>query len=190
MNHESDYDMAMGAGAAAGAEQNAAAQAEYEATYMVGPASAIGVLNQFSTSAEGINRFSRLVGVEVEEGRENPLKVALVMKTLEKIVKNVNDSLSAYYLREATKYSEKTFNYAGAEITVGDVATSYDYASCGDPVWNDLQKIVAHASEQMKEREKTLKTLTRPMVEVIDGEAIEIKPPVRKSKEGIKISIK
>lgn len=164
----------------------------YEVQYVAeaAPATALNILSQFSTSAEGIERFSKLVIAEVEEGREDPLKVALGMKTLEKIVKRVNETLSEYYLREATKYGQKTFEHAGAEITVGEVSTSYDYAACGDPVWNDLQKIVAHAQEQMKEREKTLKTLTKPLVEVIEGEAIEIKPPLRKSKEGIKISIK
>jgi hypothetical protein len=154
------------------------------------PDNVIAVLEQFRPSAEGVEKFSQLVITEVEEGRQDPLKVALYMKTLEKIVKNVSERLSEHYLREAQKYGEKTFKHLGADISVGEVYTAYDYSACKDPVWSDLEKIIISAGEQMKEREKLLKTLTKPFVEVIEGEAVTINPPVRKSREGIKISIK
>lgn len=164
---------------------------DYKAQYIaVSPDSVMGVLDQFVTSEEGIARFAYLVTTEVEEGRVDPLKVALYMKTLEKIGEIVGKKLSEYYLREAEKYGAKQFAFNGAEISVGPVSTTYDYTVCNHPGWNDLTKLINEATTQRKDIEALLKTLKSPQVLVIEGEAVEVQPPVKNQKDGIKISIK
>lgn len=158
----------------------------------VPPDNVVAVLEQFSTSKEGINKFSQLVIDEVKEGREDALKVALFMKTIKEIAEGVNKELADDYLKEASKYGEKSFSHLGAEISVAPVYTAYDYEACNDPVWNDLMRIVINAGEQMKEREKFLRALPGSTTIVIEntGEAVTIVPPVKKQREGIKISIR
>jgi len=155
-----------------------------------GPTTVISVLEQFSTSAEGIAKFSHLVISEVEEGRVDPLKIALFMKTMEKIMKQVNDRLTEYYVREAEKHSQKTFSHLGAEICIAEHGTKYDYSSCGHPGWTDLTKIIDEAVKQRKEIEDLLKVLKTATDLIIEGEGITVRPPVKSSKTGINISIK
>lgn len=191
-NHESDYAIAMGnaAEAEAAADSGARAQADYEAQYIVGPASVLGVLDQFATSAEGIAKFAHLVIQEVEEGRVDALRIALFMKTMEHIKDAVNKKLTEYYVREAEKHPGKSFDYRGAEIAIAQHGTKYDYSVCGDPVWNDLKKISDEAGKQLKEREEFLKVLKTPTDLIIEGEGVTVRPPVKTSKTGINISIR
>lgn len=154
------------------------------------PSSALAVLEQFSTSAEGIAMFSNMVITEVEEGRADALRVALFMKTLDKIKERINEKLGRHYLSAAEKYPEKVIKLHGAEITIGELGTKIDYASSGHPGWADLTRIIEEATKQRKEIEDLLKTLKSKQVLVIEGEAVEVRPPARTSTTGIKISIK
>lgn len=163
----------------------------YEVKYIAeSPESALTLLEKFTTSKEGVARFAAIVINEVEEGRVDALRVALFMKTLEKIKESVNEVLDKYYVSEARKYGEKPFDFRGAQFQVGDVGVKYDYSTCGHPGWNDLEKIIVSATEQQKEIEPLLKALTAPAVLVIEGEAVTVNPPVRKGKQAIKITIK
>lgn len=157
----------------------------------VPPDSVIAVLDQFSTSLAGVEKFSQLVIAEVEEGRQDPLKVALYMKTMEKIVERVNKALPEHYLREASKYGQKTFSHLGAEITIKDTSVKYDYSACGHPPYNQLVKIKEETERQMKDLEATLKTLKAPQEMLFEGgEVATVNPPAVFRKEGIAISIK
>lgn len=164
---------------------------DYEVKYIAeDPSSAMGLLERFTTSAEGIEVFAHKIITEVEEGRADALRVALFMKTMEKIKDRVNERLAEYYLNEAQKHSAKTFTYRGAEISVGPVSTVYDFSGCGHPGWTHLTNIITLATEQRKEIETLLKAIKEPQGMVIDGEPVHISPPVKKQKDGIKISIK
>lgn len=154
------------------------------------PSSALAVLEQFSTSAEGIAMFSNMVITEVEEGRADALRVALFMKTLDKIKERINEKLGRHYLTAAEKYPEKVIKLHGAEITIGELGVKIDYASSGHPGWKDLTRIIEEATKQRAEIEEFLKVIKSPQVIVIEGEAVEVKPPVRRGTTGIKISIK
>lgn len=193
-SHEEEFaaNLAMGAEAEAAADSNARAEAEYEVQYMAGkPDNVLAVLDQFATSSEGIAKFAHLVITEVEEGRVDPLRIALFMKTMEKIKETVNEKLSEYYVREAEKHPGKSFEYRGAEISIRENGGKYDFNVCGDPVWSDLKKIADETSRQMKEREEFLKAMKTATDLIVEGEGITVKPPVKVgAKMGIQISIK
>lgn len=157
----------------------------------VPPNNVMAVLDQFSTSLEGVDKFARLVIAEVEEGRVDPLRVALYMKTMEAICERVRKATSEHALKEAAKYGQKSFGFLGAEVTIRDTYTRYDYSVCGHPAYNDLAKIKAETERQMKDIEATLKTLKGPQEMLFDGgEVATVKPPRVERKEGIAISIK
>ncbi len=164
---------------------------DYQVQYIAdNPSNVLAVLDQFATSAEGIAKFSFLVKQEVEEGRVDALRVALLMKTLEKIKDDVNKGLAQHYLSEAGKYGDKPFDYRGATISFADHGVKYDYSKCGHPGWNDLTKIIDQATEQRKEIETMLKTFKSPQDLIIEGEGITVNPPVKSGKAGINISIR
>lgn len=164
----------------------------YEVKYIAeGPSSPLALLEQFATSAEGIAKFSHLVIAEVEEGRVSALKVALLMKTVEKIKDQINDTLGKHYRREAETYGEKPFAFNGAEISLADHGVKYDYSECGHPELEQLTKQIEEATAQRKVKEDLLKALKAPMEILLEGgEVVTIKPPTRKAKAGINISIK
>lgn len=80
----------------------------------------------------------------------------------------------------------------GTEISQAETGVSYSFEECNDPQWNRLKAAADEASTELKNREKTLKTFTKP-VDVLDpetGEVTTVNPPIRSGKMGIKLSIK
>lgn len=156
------------------------------------PTSAIGVLDLFSTSRTGIDIFSDQVIEAVHNGEVNPLQVRVWIKTMEEIIERVKKETGANQLREADKWAESKFEYLGATIEKADVKTEYDYVSCGDTVFERLEVDFNTAKQRLDDRKAFLKTLKVPLP-VIDedsGEVVTIKPPVKKSTPGLKVSIK
>jgi len=78
------------------------------------------------------------------------------------------------------------------DITQAETGVSYDFTVCGDTIWEELKAKVDTYSRLLKERENTLKTITKPVTMINDetGEVMEIKPPIRGGKLGLKLSIK
>jgi hypothetical protein len=146
----------------------------------------------FSTSRTGIDIFSDQLIHAVQSGEVNPLKIRIWIKTVEEILERVKKETNEHQLREAGKYSEDTFDYAGAKITKAELGTKYDYSVCGDPVHKHLSDIVESAKEQLSEREAFLKALREPLVMVDEGsgEVTRVIPPLKKSTTGLKVSIK
>lgn len=156
------------------------------------PTSAMGVFRQLSVSKSGIDTFSNQLITSVHNGDVNALELKAFLKTLEIIIEKVNDGTKANQLSEAEKYSEKKFNAYGCEIEKAEVGTKYDYAVCGDPIYNHRIRIMEEAKSQLDERTMFLKALKEPMTIVDDesGEVATVRPPLKKSTEGLKFSIK
>ncbi len=157
-----------------------------------GPSTAIGVLDMFSTSRTGIDVFSDQVIKSVQEGEVNPLKVRIWIKTMEEIIDRIKKETNAHQLREAEKYPEKSFEYAGAKIEKAELGTSYDYSVCCDPVFEIRETSLNAAKELLSERQKFLQAIKEPLIIVNDetGEVCTINPPLKKSTSGLKVSIK
>lgn len=156
------------------------------------PTNAIGVLDLFSTSRSGIDVFSDQVIQSVHNGEVNPLHVRIWIKTMEEIIDRVKKETGANQLREAEKWAESKFEYLGATIEKADVYTEYDYSVCSDPAFELLEVAFNTAKQTLDDRKKFLRTLKAPMVIVdeVTGEIITIKPPLKKSTPGLKVSIK
>lgn len=156
------------------------------------PTTAMGVLELFSTSQTGIDLFTDQIIESVKRGETNPLKVRIWVKTMETICSRLKSETENEQLSEADKYSEKSFEYAGAIITKSEQGTKYDFSKCGDPIWQQRDQILLSAKNQLKEREDFLKSLKEPLntFDEETGETFVIKPPTKKSKSGLNVSIK
>lgn len=142
------------------------------------------VLALFETSKEGIQTFSRSIIQQVKDGYADPLRIRVVLKTIELISYQIKEGIKAEAEREADKYGDREREAFGAKIQNGVTSTKYDYASTGDPEWVEL-------SERLKSRETFLKALDKPITVAIEatGEMVTITPPQKKQTYGLKISI-
>jgi hypothetical protein len=149
------------------------------------PASALGVLKQFEISLTGIDVFSDQLIESVKEGEVNPLELKAMIKALEMILERTDKATKDNQLRAADLFPGDSFEAYGVKFAKGDVHTSYKYEGCNDKEW-------ASAKEKLKERETFLKALKSP-IDVLDkdsGEVVTIKPPVKTTVPGLKLSIK
>lgn len=156
------------------------------------PTHATGVMNLFSTSRTGIDVFSDQIIQAVKEGEINPLQVRIWIKTMEEIIERVKKETSENQLREADKWSEQKFQYLGATIEKADVKTEYDYSVCGDIDYELFEVALNTAKESLEDRKKFLRSLKEPM-DILDkdsGEVRTVRPPLKKSTAGLKVSIK
>ncbi len=156
------------------------------------PKTAMGVLDLFSTSQTGIDVFSDQIIDSVKAGETNPLRVRVWIKTLETIISRLKSETNHEQLVEADKWSEKTFEYAGAMITKSEHGTKYDFSNCGDPEWEKRDHSFMCAKNRLKEREDFLKALKEPLntFDEETGETFTIKPPIKTSTSGLNVTIK
>lgn len=155
------------------------------------PTHATGVLQLFSTSRTGIDVFSDQIIESVKEGETSPLQVRVWIKTMEEILERIKKETNQEQITAAEKYSENKFEFAGATLEKADFG-KYDYSVCCDPDWEQASADENTAAEKRKARETFLKALQAP-IDILHkdtGEVITIKPPVKKSNPGLKVSIR
>jgi len=156
------------------------------------PTTAIGAARLLPTTQVQIDVFSDQVIESVRQGETNPLEVLVIIKAFEKANDRIYKELRDNFVNEASKYPEKSFEFNGAKLEKAEVGTSYDYKSCGDPVYNNRLAMFETMKQQLKEREDFLKSIKEP-VTIIDestGEVVKITPPVKTSTTSIKVSIR
>lgn len=139
-----------------------------------------------------VDAFSDELIRAVKEGELDPLQLRATIKATEMVLERVNKETQAEQLTAAEKYPGEKFEAFGCTMQKGDVYTSYDYASSGDPVYAKLQEIAKQAQAQLKEREAFLKTLKQPLTVVDEGtgEVARLTPPLKKSVAGLKVTVK
>lgn len=153
---------------------------------------ATSVVNLLPSTSDEVNRFANNVIQAVKNGEENPLQMLVQIKAMEKAFKIILDKIKDNYLKESEKHPGELFQYKGNNIQKGDVKTEYDYTVCGDPIWEQRKSILDMAENLLKERQEFLKTLREPITLVDDesGEVATVRPPLKKTTPGLKITIK
>lgn len=156
------------------------------------PKTETGVLQQFSTSLTGINVMSDQLIEAVKSGELDPLTVRIQIKAIEMVLERVNRETTQNQLTAAAKYPEQKFEFLGASIQKAEHGTKYDYAGCGDTIYEELAKVANKANEALKVRCEFLKALKEPLriVDESTGEIVLIHPPVKTSTSGLNVSIK
>lgn len=147
---------------------------------------------------------------QLKEGLLDAIKVKLVLKKLgdiNEIFKTDKESENII-IKECRKYGD-TFDMYNAKFQVTSVHTTYDYSVCNDPYLTSLIEIEEKIKELKKVRETELKSIVAPAgsieqakrIEVINsipelkweteqGIEVELYPPIKIQKEGVKITLK
>ena len=154
---------------------------------------AISTLKQLPANKEQVELFSNKLMAELDAGDIDPLEAKFLFKALEEVQKAIKSKLDALALKEANKYPEKTFELTGFKVEKAELGVKHDYSNCGDPDLAKLEWESETADKKLKDRQEFLKKLPIEGIEVIDketGEILQIYPPVKKSSEGLKITMK
>lgn len=156
------------------------------------PSTAIGAARLLPTTQTQIDVFSDQMIESVRQGETNPLEVLVILKAFEKATERILKEVRENYVKEADKYSEKSFELFGAKLEKAEVGTKYNYSICNDPVYNRRLAIATEANKLVKEREDFLKSLKDPLniVDEETGELVKIIPPLKTSTESVKVSIR
>lgn len=156
------------------------------------PSTPTGVIKILPTTKSEVIRFSNEVIKSVQNGEANALELHVMLKAFEKASELITDVIRENVLREVDKYSEKSFDAFGANVTKSEVGTKYKYETAGDEVWETRKAVVDSAMSLLKEREEFLRTLHEPMTVVSEetGEVRQVRPPMKTSTTGLKVTLK
>lgn len=145
----------------------------------------------------------------VLEGNIDPIYPHLFLKKMEKIIEEVkkDEDVKGAILKAAKLHinGAKNVRIGDAVIRIGATKTSYDFSTCGDPIWDSLNQIFNDVKELKEAREATLKaafpesTTTKfgfqaPTVVVENtyelniipnGEVVTLAAPIKRQGEGL-----
>lgn len=92
------------------------------------------------------------------------------------------------YAEEKSRLGKgEVYSLHGVELTEKMTGVSYDFTNCDDEEWNTLTEQINSLTEKRKEREKFLKTITKP---IFDENGVQINPPIHKGRLGLNVRIK
>lgn len=144
---------------------------------------AISTLSLFPQTPKEKTYFVEKVIDEILSGERNPLEFELILKSIEETIGLIrkDERVKNCIFEEALKYSEKTFEFKGFEITKGCKST-YDYSN--DSIWVELR-------EKIKSREKLLQAINPNIEDIASGNSGEmLMPPLKKQSEYLTIKFK
>lgn len=112
---------------------------------------------------------------------------------MEFFIKRLKDNPEYYnYLSyEVAKYGSAHTTSTGTKLELAEVGVKYDYVFCEDDIYNELIVKQMALDEQIKERQKFLKSIPVDGIEIItqDGEMKRIYPPSKSSTSSVKTTI-
>jgi hypothetical protein len=160
-------------------------------THLILPDSPSSVLQLLNADKKALDQFANTIINDVQEGRENPLEIALLVKKYEYVLKTITEAIKPNVNTEVAKYGDKEFEYGSAKMHYTPTSTSYDYNLCNDPVLNDLLEKQTNINELVKSRQERLKAQKETETVIsLDGEIHTINPPNKKQMYGLKITLK
>lgn len=149
-------------------------------------------LSLFETSKTERQEFAQAVINNAKEGLLNPLKLHLQVKCLEDLIKQITShpSYRELTLDEAYKYG-KSFEHYNAKFEIKEMGVKYDYSVCNDPVYNNLKSKLVLLEDEMKAREKFLKSISSEGLQtLIEDEVVTLYPPNKTSTTSISVNLK
>ena len=148
---------------------------------------------------KGVAKAAANIYTSVMEGHMSALDVAIMLKFVDETGKQLkelsdDDGRNTFVdlvREEIERNSDDGKSYTskhGVKFELYEAATKFDYESCGDPVWNRLNKELEFLKVKLKERESFLKTLKESAtLNIMDPdtseyfENVQIYPPTKTS---------
>ena len=145
--------------------------------------------NEWIPNKESIQEITNSFINPIANGDVQIEKGILILRAIKKAIEDAEEKLYDDVVDAISKYGKDGASINGAKINIKEVGVKYDFENCKDDIWNDLSEQIKVLSEQRKEREAFLKTLTKAFTYVDDstGEIITIYPAIRKSTTGFTI---
>lgn len=122
--------------------------------------SAHSALALFETTKAQREQFAALIIDEIKEGRTDPLKVHMQLKSCEHLMESVkeNPEYKELVLEAASKHG-KRFETYNAEFETSEAGVKWDYSQTGDTVLDELMATKAELDAKIKDRQKFLQTI-------------------------------
>jgi hypothetical protein len=154
--------------------------------------STITTLALFETSKQQRENFCVDVINQIENGVAEPLKVHAFVKSMEDVVKLLNDNKRYKNLvLEAAEQNGKKFQMFNAEFSVKEVGVKYDYSQCNDPELLQWNNELEQLTEKIKSKQKFLQTVPLAGLEiVVDDEMVKVYPPSKSSTTSVAVTLK
>jgi len=152
---------------------------------------AITTVRQLPETKAQIEIFAHQLEKGLTNGQIIPSDLLRFQKAMEKVFEKIKPVLIETTLDEIEKYG-KSAVLNGAEFSIIEAGTKYDYSVCDDAKWNDLSKELESIKNKIIERETFLKSI-KEKLEIIDTESGElniINPCVKSSSTTIKVKFK
>ncbi|MFA7361988.1 MAG: hypothetical protein WC139_13230 [Candidatus Kapaibacterium sp.] len=120
----------------------------------------LSTITIFPSNDAELKHYITTLKDEILSGNDDPLKVLKQLKFVEKTISQLlkDKELEDHFYAEAVKYG-KTFRHLDTEFSIKEVGAKYDYLTCHDSVWDDLEKRKFEIDAKMKEREQFLKSI-------------------------------
>ena len=154
--------------------------------------STINTLALFKTSKQQRESFCVDVVTKIENGEADPLKVHAFVKSMEDIVKLLNDNKQYKNLiLEAAEQNGKKFQMFNAEFSVKEVGVKYDYSQCNDPELIEWTAQIEQLNERIKAKQKFLQTVPLAGLDIVVGdEMVKVYPPSKSSTTSVAVTLK
>lgn len=156
------------------------------------PDSPTSVMQLFDADKKALNEFAKSIIASVNDGNEDALRVHVIVKKQEYVLKQIKEGIEESAKTEAAKYGDKQFMFAGSECHLTATSTSYDFKACGDHKFDALQLEFDNIKSKLDERKEFLKAIKSPENFINDdtGEIYIVSPPLKTQGTGVKVTIK
>jgi hypothetical protein len=155
------------------------------------PDNPMSMLRLMPSRVKEIASFSKGIIDAVRNGNASALEALVMLRAVQLMSKEVIEQIESNVLNEANRYNEKSIEMFGAKIEKCDVKTEYLYETSGDSQWEELDAEIKTLTARKKEREEFLRVIKDPVLQVNkDGAEELVKPPVKRTKEGVKVYLK
>lgn len=137
-----------------------------------------------SATAEDIDEAALPIVEMVTDGWACPVETAAWMRNIKAMADTVLKEIEEDLQAAADDFDGRTVG--GFKLERAEVGVKYDYASCEDTAWEQMDAERKGLAARIKEREKWLKMLPGPMADPDTGNVVT--PPVKSSKTTLKFT--
>lgn len=147
------------------------------------------IVGDILPTKSNIEKISTDLIADIKNGWVDPFETLAKLEAIKAMCDQVRTGVEDHVRTELEKYGKEGHKSLDASFALAEVGVKYDYSN--DPVWADWNKQLEAVKEQMKESEKFLKALSKPLAEtnLESGEVIERIPPTKTSKSSFKITL-
>lgn len=140
---------------------------------------------QLLPTKQNAENLGKAIAEDARNGFSDLLETVARMKAIQLAAETALAELEPEILTEVAKHGKDgTSILSSIRIEAMEGGVKYDYAKTGDPKWAELKGKADYAASELKDREKFLKAMSKPMAEtdMDTGETVELIPPPKSSK--------